>query len=92
MIGAWLFATLQCVVVGKQETGYLKIECCHGGSHCFVDGAWLCESRRHTSSEMLQAIPRLHSSHNSYPEPLPLHHNHRKIIFSSFCFSSPLVY
>lgn len=92
MIGAWLFATLQCVAVGKQETEYLKIESCHRGSHFFVDGARLFESRRQASSKSLQAIPRLNSSHNSYAEPLPLCHNHRKIIFGSFCFSSPLVY
>lgn len=57
MIGAWVFVRLQCVAVGKQETEYLKIECCHPDSHFFMDGAQLFESQRHTSSGTLPAIP-----------------------------------
>lgn len=59
MTGAWVFATLPCVAVGKQEAEYLKIECRQPDSQFLVDGARLFESQRHTSSETLQAIPRL---------------------------------
>ena len=87
-----MFAVPQCVAVYKQETDYLKIECCHPNSHFLVDGAWLCESQRHTSSEMLQAIPPLLIQLKMAPPSHSAIFNPRKIILGSFCFSSPLVY